>query len=37
MNNYEIPLKAFSAKRATKEVKTVDPNWTEAESDDWRT
>ena len=30
--NYETPLKAFSAKKATKEVRTKDPNWMEAES-----
>ena len=32
MANYETPLKAFSAKKATKEVRTKDPNWMEAES-----
>lgn len=35
--NYEPPPKAFSAKKATKEVRTTDPNWIEAEPDDWRT
>lgn len=32
--NYETPLKAFSAKKATKEVRTTDPNWMEAGSND---
>ena len=32
--HYETPFKAFSAKKATKEVRTTDPNWMEAESND---
>ncbi len=32
--NYETPLKAFSAKKATEETKAKDPNWMEAESND---
>ena len=34
ISNYETPLKAFSAKKATKEVRTKDPNWMETESND---
>lgn len=30
--NYETPLRAFSAKKATKEVRTTDLNWIETES-----
>ena len=36
ITNYETPLKAFSAKKAT-ETKAKDPNWMEVESNDYRT
>ena len=32
--NYETPLKAFSAKKATEETKAKDPNWMEVQSND---
>ena len=34
VDNYETSLKAFSAKKTTKEVRTMDPNRMEAESND---
>lgn len=34
MANCETPLKTFSAKKVTKEVRAKDPNWMEAESND---
>ena len=32
--NYETPLKAFCTRKATEEVKSNDPSWMEAESND---
>ena len=32
--NYETPLKAFCVRKAAEEVRSKDPNWMEAESND---
>ena len=34
IRNYETPLKAFSAKRATEAIKENDPKWMEADVND---
>ena len=34
IDNYEIPLKAFFAKKATEAIRKKDPKWTEADSND---
>ena len=34
MHNYETPLKAFSARKATEAIRTNDPQWMEVDTND---